>query len=112
MQFAKLKRELEHVFDEYDMIMTPSAAAMPRPASEAFPNVIDSRTVGPRGHAVFTAFVNMAGSAALNLPAAPAPGGMPIGFQLVGPVCSDALLCNVGAQYQRECLTDMPWPAL
>ena len=111
-QFAKLKRELEQVFDSYDMIMTPSAAAMPWPASEAFPNMIDNRTVGPRGHAVFTAFVNMAGSAALNLPAAPAPDGMPIGFQLVGPISSDALLCNVGAQYQREYVADMPWPAL
>jgi aspartyl-tRNA(Asn)/glutamyl-tRNA(Gln) amidotransferase subunit A len=112
MQCAKLRRELEEVFGEYDMIMTPSAAAMPWPAAEVFPSVIDGCAVGPRGHAVFTAFVNMAGSAALNLPAAPAPGGMPIGFQLVGPICSDALLCNVGAQYQAECLVSMPWPAL
>jgi aspartyl-tRNA(Asn)/glutamyl-tRNA(Gln) amidotransferase subunit A len=112
MQIAKLRQELEQVFEGYDMIMTPSAAAMPWPAAEAFPNVIDDRVVGPRGHAVFTAFVNMAGSAALNLPAAPAPVGMPIGFQLVGPICSDSLLCNVGAQYQTECLAHMPWPAL
>lgn len=111
-ELAVLKARLADVFDAYDLIMTPSTAAMPWPATQAFPQTIDSQTVGPRGHAIFTAFVNMSGCAALNLPSAAADDGMPIGFQLVGPVGTDGLLCNIGAQYESRSCTRRSWPAL
>ncbi len=111
-EFARLKRDLARVFERYDVILTPSAAAMPWPAADAYPPVIDGHDVGPRGHAVFTAFVNMSGCAAINLPATPASNGMPIGFQMVGPVGSDGLLCNLGQQYEAAFGGGRPWPPL
>jgi aspartyl-tRNA(Asn)/glutamyl-tRNA(Gln) amidotransferase subunit A len=69
-------------------------------------------TVGPRGHAVFTAFVNAAGLPAINLPAEPAGNGMPIGFQVVGRRDADVLLCRVAHEYEARFPWATRWPAL
>jgi aspartyl-tRNA(Asn)/glutamyl-tRNA(Gln) amidotransferase subunit A len=101
----ELRTELSLFFDRYDLIMTPSAAALPWPAEEAYPPIIAGQEVGPRGHAVFTAFANMAGSPAISIPAVPSAGGLPIGFQLVSALGRDDLLCVVAAQFEQV----YPW---
>jgi aspartyl-tRNA(Asn)/glutamyl-tRNA(Gln) amidotransferase subunit A len=97
----KLRQRLGRFFARYDLIMTPAIAALAWPAAEPFPATIAGQTVGPRGHAVFTAFVNMAGSPAISVPCTPSASGLPIGFQLVGAEGQDELLLGVAAQYER-----------
>lgn len=92
----------------YDLLLTPSTAALPWPAEQTHPPEIAGRAAGPRGHAVFTAFANAAGVPAISIPCAPSRSGLPIGFQLVGPFGADALLCAVAAQFERA----HPWKAL
>ena len=92
----------------YDLLMTPTTAALPWPAAQTHPPEIAGRPVGPRGHAVFTAFANAAGVPAISLPCSPSRAGLPIGFQLVAPFAAEALLCAVGAQYERA----HPWKRL
>lgn len=87
------------VFVRWDALLTPAAAALPWPAEESHPPMIAGQPVGPRGHAVFTAFANAAGLPGLTLPCAPAASGLPIGVQLVGAPGDDALLCAAGAEY-------------
>jgi aspartyl-tRNA(Asn)/glutamyl-tRNA(Gln) amidotransferase subunit A len=96
-----LRQQLADFFTRYDLIMTPTIAALSWPAAEPFPATIAGQPVGPRGHAVFTAFVNMAGAAAISIPCAPSQSGLPIGFQLVGAAGQDELLLAVAAQYER-----------
>jgi aspartyl-tRNA(Asn)/glutamyl-tRNA(Gln) amidotransferase subunit A len=88
---AQLRRDVTHLFEHVDLIAMPSSAAMPWPADQPFPAQIAGRPVGPRGHAVFTGWVNAAGLPALNLPVAPVDG-LPVGLQLIGPFGSDAAL--------------------
>jgi aspartyl-tRNA(Asn)/glutamyl-tRNA(Gln) amidotransferase subunit A len=100
-----LQSELSVFFERYDVIMTPAAAALPWPAAEAFPAIIDGQKVGPRDHAIFTAFANMAGCPGINVPADHSSSGLPIGFQLVASPGKDGLLCALAAQYESV----RPW---
>jgi aspartyl-tRNA(Asn)/glutamyl-tRNA(Gln) amidotransferase subunit A len=101
----RLRESMAAFFSGYDLMLTPTTAALPWPAAEPFPASIDGQSVGPRGHAVFTAFVNMAGCPAISIPCAPSSAGLPIGFQLVGAMGQDDMLCDVAGQYERV----RPW---
>lgn len=95
---AQLRHDCVRLFEAVDLIAMPSAAALPWPAQTPFPPVIDGQPVGPRGHAVFTGWVNAAGLPAVSLPTAPARNGLPIGLQLIGPYgADDAVLATAEA---------------
>jgi aspartyl-tRNA(Asn)/glutamyl-tRNA(Gln) amidotransferase subunit A len=100
-----LRTTLALFFRDYDVILTPSAAALPWSATDPFPTEIAGEKVGPRGHAVFTGFANMAGCPGISVPAAPSARGLPIGFQLVAAPGQDGWLCALAGQYE----TWQPW---
>jgi len=102
----RVESQLSLAFEIYDLIMTPSAAALPWKADQAFPGEIAGQAVGPRGHAVFTAFVNLAGAAGINLPCGQSKSGLPIGLQLVSRVGGDGLLMGIASQCEAASL----WP--
>lgn len=109
---AALRRTMAVRFAGCDLLLTPSAAALPWPATESHPPAIAGQAVGPRGHAVFTAFANIAGLPGISLPCAPSAAGLPIGFQLVGPRGADATLLAVAAAYEAACPWADRWPSL
>jgi aspartyl-tRNA(Asn)/glutamyl-tRNA(Gln) amidotransferase subunit A len=102
---AQLRRDAAACFEKIDVVVMPSAAALPWTAELAYPDRIAGAEVGPRGHAVYTGWVNAAGLPALALPCAPSREGLPIGMQLIGGYGSDDLLLDVGAQYEAA----QPW---
>ena len=110
--FERLRTESASVFERYDLIMTPSAAALPWPAETPFPDRIDDQPVGARGHAVYTAWVNACGIPAINLPCTPSRAGLPIGFQLAAGFAADELLLDVAARYETAVPWAARWPAL
>ena len=109
---TQLRRDSAALFARVDIIVMPSAAALPWPAHEAYPRCIDGQEVGPRGHAVYTGWVNAAGLPALALPAAPSAEGLPIGFQLIGRYGSDDELLDLGSNYETWQPWADRWPAL
>ncbi len=109
---ANLRRRLAEFFTRFDLILTPSAAALPWPAEDSHPAIIDGTPVGPRGHAVFTGFANAAGVPGINIPCTPSLSGLPIGFQLVGAYGTDTLLLQMAAQYERAHPWADRWPDL
>lgn len=98
---ATLRTCMANLFSDYDLILTPSAAALPWPAENAYPDVIDSKPAGPRDHAVFTGWVNIAGLPAISLPVAVSRCGLPIGAQLVGGFGEDDVVLTFS---QRQTL--------
>jgi len=95
-QVAELRQAALDVFEGIDVIITPAAAAQPWAADTAFPDTIDGQPVGPRGHAIFTGWVNAAGLPAVALPSGLSPAGMPMGIQCIAAHGRDELLLALG----------------
>jgi aspartyl-tRNA(Asn)/glutamyl-tRNA(Gln) amidotransferase subunit A len=110
--FERLRGESESLFERFDLVMTPSAAALPWPAEQPYPEVIDGKKVGPRGHAVYTGWVNACGIPAINLPCAPSQRGMPIGFQLAARFGADHLLLDLSEKFEAANPWRSRWPAI
>ena len=98
---GRLRDLLALLMQDIDCLLLPSAASQPWPALQAYPALIDGRLAGPRGHAIFTSFVNAAGLPALALPAGLGATGLPLGIQLVGRHGADGWLCALGRQFER-----------
>ena len=111
IEIERLRGETERLFERYDFLLTPAAAALAWPADQTHPPRIAGRDVGPRGHAVFTAFANAAGLPAIALPCgwadveAPTPGRVPVGLQLVAREGNDDSLFAPARAYERA----HPW---
>ena len=109
---AQLRRDTAALFENTDVIVMPSVAALPWTAEAAYPTHIDGHEVGPRGHAVYTGWVNAAGLPALALPCAPSREGLPIGMQLISAYGGDDRLLDLGAAYEAAHPWADRWPAL
>jgi aspartyl-tRNA(Asn)/glutamyl-tRNA(Gln) amidotransferase subunit A len=105
---AAFRRRVAELFARVDLVLTPTAAALPWPAETPYPDRIAGQPAGPRDHAAFTGFVNIAGLPAISLPVAVSATGLPIGVQLVAGFGADAdLLAFAGSFAGRH-----PAPAL
>jgi len=105
-----LRRTLSEFFTGHDLLLTPAAAALPWPAGETHPTRIAGQDVGPRGHAVFTAFANITGLPGVTIPGPRSQSGLPIGAQLIGPLGADGLLLAIAAQMEAAHPEFLGWP--
>jgi aspartyl-tRNA(Asn)/glutamyl-tRNA(Gln) amidotransferase subunit A len=78
-----VRRAASALFAQYDVLLCPAIAALAWPADAIFPAEIDGQTVGPRGHAVFTGWMNVAGVPAATVPVAMTAQDGGIGLQIV-----------------------------
>lgn len=101
-EIAQLRNQVDQLFKRYDAILMPSIAALAWAADERFPERINNEPVDPRGHAIFTGWVNACGCPALNMPTQTAENGQPIGLQLIGSMGSEYALLAVGRQYEKR----------
>ena len=108
----RLRAAASLAFADWDLILTPTAAAMPWAADAAYPDTIAGETVGPRGHAVYTGWVNASGHPAIALPATPSPDAMPIGVQLVGDLGGETTLLELAERYEEIRPWAHRWPAI
>jgi aspartyl-tRNA(Asn)/glutamyl-tRNA(Gln) amidotransferase subunit A len=107
---CSFRRQMDRLFARYDLVFTPSAAALPWPAEESHPPEIDGRAVGPRGHAVYTGWVNVCGHPAIGLPLGFSGSGLPIGGQFVGAYGSDDSLLAFAQRFDAVRNQTKIWP--
>lgn len=89
-----IRAEAARLFDGFDLLLCPTTAALAWPAAEPFPPLIDGRPAGPRGHAIFTAWMNVAGLCTLSIPVATTSDAGGIGMQLVAAPGRDRALLD------------------
>jgi aspartyl-tRNA(Asn)/glutamyl-tRNA(Gln) amidotransferase subunit A len=100
--FRELQAQFAGAFRKWDILMTPSAGALPWPAEK----------FGPPHNRAFTGIVNAGGLPGMNVPCEPSPDGLPIGFQLIGPYGGDWLLVAMARQYEAAHPWADRWPLL
>jgi amidase len=102
---ASRTRRINAVFDDHDVLLTPTLPAPPDPLgrfegrSLATTLLLAAQMVG------FTEPWNVTGQPAASVPA-PTDDGLPIGAQLVGRPNDEATLLSLSAQLERE----LGWP--
>lgn len=100
---------VEDLFDDFDLIVTPTVAV------SAVPNATNGQTVGPstvNGSPVdpllgwcLTYPLNFTGHPAISVPAGLTPEGFPVGLQIVGRRFADAQVLAVAAAFE----VSRPW---
>ena len=99
---AALRRRCAEIFAGVDLVLTPTAASLPWPAELPFPDRIAGKAAGPRDHAVFTGWVNIAGIPAISQPVAVSAKGLPIGVQFAGGFGTDRALLDFARSFTRH----------
>ena len=100
-----LARRLNRVFDEHDLVLTPTTAAPPPRAdissgAGAFRSFNDGSP-----YVCYTPVWNYVGQPAASIQAGFDPHGLPTAVQLAGPPNSDATIVSLAAQLEAA----RPW---
>ncbi|MEU9307343.1 amidase [Streptomyces sp. NPDC048256] len=107
---AVLHRRIGGFFGKYDVILAPTTAAPP-PRIGAMLHLSGFATDRAMIAACPYAWPwNVLGWPGVNVPAGFAPGGLPVGAQLLGPANSEPLLISLAAQLEAELRWHEHWP--
>ncbi len=107
-RLAAFRWGVADAFAGFDLLATPTAAAVDWPRTESYPAIIDGRPAAARAAAVFSTAVNLAGLPALSIPAPVPADSMPVGLQLVAPLGGEERLLHIAAAFEAAA----PWPRL
>jgi amidase len=104
----KVAERANRVFDEVDVLLTPTIG--PRPARVGVLNRGGTltQTIKARPMVAWTALWNVTGNPAASVPTGLAADGMPVAVQLVGRIADETTLLALAAQIERA----RPWPLL
>lgn len=95
-RLQELRRETTTVWNNIDLLLTPTAGAIYKIAEvEADPVRLNSNL------GYYTNFMNLLDLAALAVPAGFTPAGLPFGVTLAGPAFSDPFLLRIGERFSR-----------
>ena len=93
----------------WDLLLTPTMNVPPLPLGQLDANDpsvdVEGWTRAIFGVCSFTPLFNCTGTPAISLPLGWTSSGLPVGVQLVVPMCEEATLIQVGSQLEQA----MPW---
>ncbi len=95
-------RRMNRVFDEHDLLLTPTMPAPANPLGRYQGRSIAAALRGAGEIVAFTSPWNVTGQPAASLPAAATDAGVPIGVQLVAQPNDEGTLLSVAAQLEAE----------
>ncbi len=103
-----LERKLAALFDEIDVLVTPTAAIPAFPAEGPMPREIAGQPVHPAMAVPFAMLGNMWGGPAISVPAGLTASGLPVGLHIIG----DQLRDDVVLRLARVLEEAQPWQRL
>jgi aspartyl-tRNA(Asn)/glutamyl-tRNA(Gln) amidotransferase subunit A len=99
---------LSDVFDDIDVLITPTTATTAFGANGPMPTKIDGRDIKPMHAITFTYPFNCSGHPAVSLPCGFDADGLPVAVQLVGRRHTDHVLLQLAALLEQI----RPWPKI
>lgn len=101
----KIAKRVNRLFDDHDVLLTPTIAALPRRigALDGIGSLHASLRAIP--YVAYTAVWNVCGNPGASIPVGFAPDGLPRAVQLVGAPRREPLLLGLAAQLERA----RPW---
>lgn len=84
----------------FDLLICPTTPCVAWRNDRLGPETIGGRPVEPRGHAVFTPFVNHAMAAAISIPCGRGRDGLPVGMQVIAARGRDRQLLDAAAEIE------------
>ena len=100
-----LNRVLWNLFDQFDLLLTPTMPTTAFAAKGPPPTEIDGVSIPLLGLLAFTYPFNLAGHPAANVPAGFTANGLPVGLQIVAPRLRDDLVLRASYAYEQY----RPW---
>ena len=101
----RLGRTMGELFDDIDVLVTPTLAQPPGPLGALGGDDLDRFIQTSGSMTAFTYLVNLTGQPAMSLPLDRMAGGIPIGSQVVGRFGDEATLFRLAGQLERA----HPW---
>ena len=109
---AMLNRILETLFDEFDLLLTPTMPTEAFAAEGPPPAEIDGQPIPLLGAVAFTYPFNLSGNPAASVPAGFTPGGLPVGLQIIGPRLRDDRVLAAARAYEKVRPWNDLWPGM
>jgi aspartyl-tRNA(Asn)/glutamyl-tRNA(Gln) amidotransferase subunit A len=97
---------LGEFFTRYDLLICPTTPCVAWPNDRLGPERIGGVAVEPRGHAVFTPFVNHAMAAAISIPCGRGRDGLPVGMQVIAARGNDRQLLEAAKAFEAVLATE------
>jgi aspartyl-tRNA(Asn)/glutamyl-tRNA(Gln) amidotransferase subunit A len=104
----RLDDELADLFNEIDVLLTPTTALPAFAAEWPMPSVINGAEVHPSMTVPFTMVANLGWHPAVSLPAGQTAGGLPVGLQVQCRRHADEVVLRLARLYEQT----RPWPRL
>jgi aspartyl-tRNA(Asn)/glutamyl-tRNA(Gln) amidotransferase subunit A len=102
----RLEEEVAAIFDDVDVLLTPSTAVPAFPAEGPMPIEIDGREVAAGMAVPFTMLANLCWNPAISLPAGLNSEGLPVGLQVIARRHRDDVALRLARIFEQT----RPWP--
>ncbi len=96
-----IRRALGLFFVNHDLILSPTTPCVAWPHHQLGPPEIGGQPVDGRGHAAFTPLFNHGQNPAISIPCGRGRDGLPVGFQIAGPVGEDWRVLAFASEAER-----------
>ncbi len=97
---AAIAQAFAAFFADVDLLLAPTVPCVAWPLTQLGPDMIGGQPASPRGHAVFTPFVNHARLPAISVPCGRDAAGLSFGLQVIGRRGQDRTLLRAAQQIE------------
>ena len=104
----QLEEETAALFDDVDVLLTPTTAIPAFLAEGPLPMEIEGQDASASGPVPFTMLANLCWNPAISVPAGLTHNGLPVGLQIIGRRHADDVVLRLARLFEQA----RPWPRL